>query len=109
MIFSRFWFWFYNLFKPKEIADIEFIKLGYSIYEQYPNKLIYRKRETIENSAHYIQIRFNLANQIHIESYDDNYFSYRMNLYEIDAALIKVHEMIKERKEENAKYDTRIR
>ncbi len=109
MIINRFKMCFYKFFKPKEIADLEFVKLGYVLYVEYPNKVIYKKTEIITGTTHYINIRFNMANEIHIEAYTDDMMSYRISMDEIDAAMIKVHELIQRRKEDNAKYDTRTR
>ncbi len=102
--------WIYNRIKPKELsADEMFQKLGFTLGEEYEHKAIYERKEDFVSYTHYIEIRINLANDIHIISYDQDMMAVQMHLDELDAALVKVHELIIRRKYLNAKYDTGAR
>ncbi|MBR6289168.1 MAG: hypothetical protein IKR19_07535 [Acholeplasmatales bacterium] len=100
MIINWLKLWYYKIFGSKKIADLEFSKLGFTLDEIYENKAIYKKVDNYTDSIHYIEIRLNLINEIHIISYDQNYMTYRLTLPEIDAAMIKVHEIIEGIKKE---------
>ncbi len=109
MLISWWKYFFYKIFRPEKIADIEFCRLGFILDSDYDNKAIYKKTEKDSNITHYIEIRLNLVNTVFITAYDTNYIAYRINMEELDAAMIKVKEIIKRRKAQNAYNATRVR
>ena len=96
MIVNWIRYFFSRFIKQEDTTDLDFCKLGFILYEDYGHKVIYKKVYEDNESIHYIEIRLNVVNQIHITSYDQNYMAYRMSLDEINAAMVKAKDLIKE-------------
>lgn len=98
-----------RFFIDDDLAIVKFFRLGFTLYEDYGHKIVYMKDYKDLGYTHFIEIRINLVNEVHIMSYDQNMMAVQLYLDELDAALVQVHELIMRRKESDAKYDTRAK